>query len=299
VFGGNTDGKTQFVKKNTDNATIISAQQALERLCAQWVAVTTPAIIPAVPVPPAFPDGYDNTDLDHVCVHGDLPALVSLIAQGTDIRAGNDTALRDAADNGHTALVQLLLDHGADIHADTDGALRWAADSGHIETVQLLLSRHADIHADDDAALIHAAMNGHQDMARLLLENGADCQTRNNRALQWATQNDNLTMACILAEGGVPVEKLSPRQQEAFMNYKENQAHLQQQSDALKKSIHTKETLSEIFKASTWVGHRREMQKLWGQVPLPLQSELDFQHCLSAVTLQTLKQHKPNIVFTK
>lgn len=293
------DGKTKFVIPDKDNAAIFSAQQTLERLCTAWLAVTTPSVAPSIPEPLNFPDDYDNTDLEHVCIYGDLPALQDLIAHGTDISIGNDFALREAADAGHTELVRLLLDHGADVHADQDYSLRWAADKGHSETVQLLLERGANVHAKDDDALIYATMNGHAATVRLLLEYGADCQTSNNRPLQWATFNDNMNISCLLAEYGVSLEKLNPRQLEAFAEYKENKEYLQQQMNALKKSIHAGETLTAIFAAETWLGHSREMNALWQQVPKPLQTELDFQHCLSAVTVQTLKQRKPKIVFTK
>jgi ankyrin repeat protein len=50
------------------------------------------------------------------------------------------TALHQAAKNGHEAVVQLLLKHMVDVDANDDGrtALHWVAENGHEVEVRLL-----------------------------------------------------------------------------------------------------------------------------------------------------------------
>ena len=64
--------------------------------------------------------------------------LEGLIADGADVHAYDDYALRRASANGHLEVVELLLKHSADIHAHYDYALRWASRNGHLEVVKLL-----------------------------------------------------------------------------------------------------------------------------------------------------------------
>ena len=107
---------------------------------------------------------------------GDLDTVKDLLQFGADIHANNDSALRLAARNGQTEMVQELLQptcgfiQGADIHAMNDGALKYAAENGHTETVQALLLRGANVHAEDYCALRYAAGNGHAKTLRVLLQ---------------------------------------------------------------------------------------------------------------------------------
>jgi ankyrin repeat protein len=61
-----------------------------------------------------------------------------LIEKGADVRARNDEALRNAAENGHLAVVQYLIEKGANVRARDDEALREAAHNGHKDVVQYL-----------------------------------------------------------------------------------------------------------------------------------------------------------------
>jgi hypothetical protein len=64
--------------------------------------------------------------------------LEGLIADGADVHADGDYALRWASGNGHLEVVELLLKHGADVHACDDFALHWAIGNGHLKVVELL-----------------------------------------------------------------------------------------------------------------------------------------------------------------
>ncbi|KAL8646402.1 MAG: hypothetical protein Q9226_006871 [Calogaya cf. arnoldii] len=104
------------------------------------------------------------------------------------------TDLIDAAEKGHTSVVQMLLGFGASVtKSDDEGrtALSCAAARGHKEIVQLLLSANADIHHRDNnghTPLVLAVANlrcrleraelevqrAHVNEVRLLVEHGAN-----------------------------------------------------------------------------------------------------------------------------
>ena len=90
------------------------------------------------------------------------------------------TPLYEAANNGHTDVVQLLLDRGG--HPDISHAygytpLQVAAQMGFKEVVQLLIVGGANPNkADEDknTPLHEAAREGHKDVVQILLDEGAD-----------------------------------------------------------------------------------------------------------------------------
>lgn len=79
-----------------------------------------------------------------------------------------------AAHRNYTEVVKALLDAGADVHAGDDMALRWAAESGCLEAVKILLDAGADVHAGKDQALCSAANRGNTKIIKMLLDAGAD-----------------------------------------------------------------------------------------------------------------------------
>ena len=87
-----------------------------------------------------------------------------------------------AAHRNYTEVVKALLDAGADVHAGDDMALRWAAESGCLEAVKILLAVRthegqdagADVHAGKDQALCSAANRGNTKIIKMLLDAGAD-----------------------------------------------------------------------------------------------------------------------------
>ena len=97
---------------------------------------------------------------------GDDDLVSRLLADGANVHAKNDVAIRMAAQNGHRDVVRRLRNNGANVRANSDSALRWAAKNGHRDVVFDLLvisyngSSIADIHANDDDALRSAASNG-------------------------------------------------------------------------------------------------------------------------------------------
>lgn len=187
------------------------------------------------------------------------------------------------------AALEKLIANGFNIRTDDDAALRWMASYGHIEMVNFLLDHGADIHANDDAAVQWAADNGQSAMVRLLIAQGADIHSNDNLALQWAAEEKHFDTVDVLVEHGAPLDALTPKHRQPYEDYKQE-----------KMPLHVQETLSDIFKAVTWVGHTSEMAALWQEIPESLQAGFDFQHVFAAANIQSLKQQaKPRITFTK
>ncbi len=79
-----------------------------------------------------------------------VEAIQQIIADGADVRAENDCAIRMAAYYGHTETVKALTELGADVRAENDEAIRYAAYRGHIEMVKLLAQLGAGVRALDN-----------------------------------------------------------------------------------------------------------------------------------------------------
>ena len=70
--------------------------------------------------------------------NGNIEEVRKLIADGADVHARHDYALRLAARDGHLSVVEYLVDQGSDVRVRDDQALRWAARNGHTEVVEYL-----------------------------------------------------------------------------------------------------------------------------------------------------------------
>lgn len=129
------------------------------------------------------------TPLHLAAARGDLPAAVSLLANGSavDQRNGNGrTALHEAAKRGQTAVVTVLLQHGANPNARMRQGytpLLAAAEQGHADTIEVLLSHGADLRATctyGDSALHRAVRRGHLTAAQTLLEHGISANQKSH-----------------------------------------------------------------------------------------------------------------------
>jgi serine/threonine-protein phosphatase 6 regulatory ankyrin repeat subunit B len=175
------------------------------------------------------------SEIHDAAARGDLPAVTSLLAKGTDVNARTDdgqTALMFASSNGHKDVVQLLVDKGADVNAKTTAqiitamqfggnfsgtaeiysvgsrALVFAATHGHTEVVQLLLAKGANVNAKDETgytALINASAYGHKEVVQLMLGKGADVNAKANNgtsALSIASQHGDNEIKELLIKAG-------------------------------------------------------------------------------------------------
>jgi hypothetical protein len=93
--------------------------------------------------------GALDQSLIDACGKGDVAQAEKLLAQGADVNVTDkQSALVQAAANGHLDCVRWLLDHGADVnlqHGANANALHCAAWYGHFEIARLLVERGADL----------------------------------------------------------------------------------------------------------------------------------------------------------
>lgn len=304
------------------------ARQTVAQLQAEWAAVLRPPSPSSTPEPPPTYKNYSKLNFIDICRYGDgdvakLKKLIILrkcLFQKTDLHAHVELPLRLAAENGHTEVIKFLMDNGADIYANDNAALRWAARNGHMAAVRLLYDYDADIHAHHDFALRYAAHNGHTEIVQYLLAQGAHIHAESDEALRWAAEyghtetvqlllkhdanihaednsalkrsanNGHFDIVDLLVKQGASLKTLEKAQRHEYIAYKTMQAD---KIAEFKTAAH--QTLSEVFKAATWVGQVPEMTQLWSEVPEDLKMDIDFQHALSDANIQTLKQRKPKI----
>lgn len=67
--------------------------------------------------------------------------------------------------------------NGEDIHACNEYALRWSVRKGHLEVAKFLIEKGVDIHANGECALKWNARTGNWKAVKFLLDNGADAHT--------------------------------------------------------------------------------------------------------------------------
>jgi len=119
---------------------------------------------------------------------GNIEQVQALLDEGADVKgAMGQTALTEAAMEGHKAVIQVLLNAGAELNEkDNSGetALMWAAFGGHSDVVRVVLDAGADVNIvdeygrtalDEGAGSIKAPEGkGYVDVVKVLLEAGAD-----------------------------------------------------------------------------------------------------------------------------
>ena len=156
------------------------------------------------------PFGYHGeTALMQAAWQGHTEAVKLSIDRGTDCNIQSEdgrTALMRAAWEGHTEAVKFLIDHGADLDIQSeDGrtALMRAAGRGHVEAAKFLIDHGADLDIQSEdgfTALMIAARQERADVVEFLIDHGADLHI----------QSENGTTALMLAarEGDTDIAKL-------------------------------------------------------------------------------------------
>jgi hypothetical protein len=129
-----------------------------------------------------------------------------------------NTALHDAAWNGHDQIIQFLLQSGANIGSsgrDYGTALEVASERGHKKVVELLLAAEAGpfvleaTNAPGVAALFAAASNGHFKVLKILIKHGANPNFKNEEnwtALYVAAANGHQQAVSILLRRNANVD---------------------------------------------------------------------------------------------
>ncbi|CAM9232440.1 unnamed protein product [Chrysoparadoxa australica] len=132
-----------------------------------------------------------ETPLIAAAAGGHLECVRTLLKSGRALVNGSDdqnrSALHQAAQAGHTAVVQLLLKHWAHRDALTstgDTALLLAARTGNEATARVLLDAGADVSVrgrhDGHTALSHASRLGLVSLVKKMLQKRADPDARDN-----------------------------------------------------------------------------------------------------------------------
>lgn len=126
---------------------------------------------------------YPPYPLHNAARSGDVEQMRALLNSrefAIDAKDDGEMPLHIAAENGFTAIVQLLLDYGADVNVQSSikmTPLHKAARNGHLETAKFLLELGAAVNQQDSegmAPLHFAAIFGRLEMIQLLLQYGAD-----------------------------------------------------------------------------------------------------------------------------
>ncbi len=148
----------------------------------------------------------EHEDLEGLLLAQDLELTTSLIKYGANVNAGRGRAIREASENGRSAVVQLLLEYSANIHVHDDFPLRIAATIGHTNIVRTLLRRGADLHANEDDALRQASWHGHTEVVKVLLRLGADPNAKDGCPLLMASECGHAQVVLALLEHGADID---------------------------------------------------------------------------------------------
>jgi len=175
--------------------------------------------------------GNPNDDLVLAAESGNLQAAQDALNSGANVNAvapgqpgsnlSNMSALRQAAQNGHTEVIKLLLDKGATVDStDSLGVtpLIIASQKGHKNVLELLVAKGANVNAHaaglgDMTALAMASQDGHLDCVQFLISKEADVNAKaaglkNVAALRMAAQNGHLDIVQELVKSGADVNAL-------------------------------------------------------------------------------------------
>jgi ankyrin repeat protein len=145
-------------------------------------------------------DSYGRTPLIRASKKGHLEVVKYLLANGANVNANSDDALRSASNRGHLEVVRYLVEHGANVNALDDDPLAEASDNGHLEVVKYLVENGANVNALNDMALFFASEEGHLEVVKYLVENGANVNADNNEALRVAEKNGHIDIINYLKE---------------------------------------------------------------------------------------------------
>ncbi|CAG9832368.1 unnamed protein product [Diabrotica balteata] len=150
--------------------------------------------------------------LNYVARYGKVSILTLLLKNEKLIKQIDlDTSLPIAAENGHTAVVELLLKNGANIDSMNSRGLTslfLAVDYCHTEVVNILIRMGADTSVANefqDTLLHRAVRNNSKEITLLLIDNGANKEIKNKDGatpLLIAVQSNYIDIVNILLEAG-------------------------------------------------------------------------------------------------
>lgn len=152
-----------------------------------------------------------NSALRDAAEYGHLAIVRFLLAAGADVQTYHNAALKVAAERGHLAVVDCLLVAGADVHVGDNAPLKAAAEFGHLAVVRRLLAAGADLHAGSGTALRVAATNGRAAVVQCLLEEGADLGDFEDAAMLLSVSSWHADTVRLLRAHGASLTGILPR----------------------------------------------------------------------------------------
>jgi ankyrin repeat protein len=100
---------------------------------------------------------------------------------------GDELALQVATLYNQTHLVKHLCEkYNCNLHVDNESALRSAAFNGFSSLVEYFINKGANVHAFNNASLASAVHQGHSSVVELLLKSGASARIHNNFCARYA-----------------------------------------------------------------------------------------------------------------
>lgn len=149
---------------------------------------------------------FSNYPLDLAAEAGHLEAVKFLLEHDADIEAVNghrQTALAEAAENGHQETVIYLIDQGA----NPQPGLWWAVREGHLEIVRLLIDNGADPLALESCPRGLLQTENRFEILTLLFKHGLTIEQTGDALRIAAWRADTRVVRLLLQEGADPNSK--------------------------------------------------------------------------------------------
>jgi ankyrin repeat protein len=185
VLSGSAKSTQLALESGADPSIRNDGQETAYEIALKNRKIRIAAILEGVSPPTTQPTAEESLRLKMLfdaAGKGCLQDMQQVIDNGVDVNGIApkmlDTALAEAAWEGHLDCVAILLNAGASPNVyGYWPPLAKAASGGHIAIMNLLLEAGADVDAfsaDDETALMRAAQKSHMESAMLLIEAGAD-----------------------------------------------------------------------------------------------------------------------------
>lgn len=144
-----------------------------------------------------------DNDMITAAADGNLEAAKSLVASGANVAAGDNCAVRYAAQNGHLEVVEFLVASGADLSTlcGDEESIGFIAEGGHLDVMKFLASSGVDIVGEENQCLIAAVSSGQLEIVKFLVGSGADVK-KDIAPLLEAVDGEQLEIARFLVASG-------------------------------------------------------------------------------------------------